>query len=83
MILADASHLRAEMHRREVHRDSVRLKHTDQLVCDLHPDAFLDRESAGEHPHEARELGDADYLFVRDLADIRMPVERKNVVLAE
>src|SRR5437899_8816010 len=81
--LAHASHLRAEVHCVEVHSDAVGLQHTHKLVRDLNPDALLNREAPREHPHQAGELGDADDLLVRDVADEGVTVERQRVVLAK
>ena len=83
MALAHSPHLRAQVHRVQMHRDAVWLQHAHQLVRDLHPHALLDREPAREDPHEASQLGDADDLLVRDVADERVPVEGQGVVLAE
>src|SRR4030088_3104930 len=68
--LADAAHLRAQMHRVQVHRDAMGLQDANQLVDDLHANPLLDREPASEYAHQPRELGDADDLLVRDVADI-------------
>src|SRR5260370_30459586 len=61
----------------------MRLQQTRELVGDLDPDALLDGEAASKDAHEPRQLGDADDLLVRDVADVRMPVERERVVLAQ
>src|SRR6266705_4724830 len=56
--LAHASHLRAQVHRVEVHRNTVRLKDTHELVSDLDTDALLDGETPCEYPHQPGQLGD-------------------------
>src|SRR6266700_2167095 len=81
--LAHASHLRAQVHRVEVHRNTVRLKDTHELVSDLDTDALLDGETPCEYPHQPGQLGDPDDLFVGDVSDVRMPVKRQCVMLAE
>src|SRR2546426_8667119 len=81
--LAHASHLGAEVHCVEVHSDAVGLQHTHELVRDLNSDALLDGEAPREYAHQAGELGDADDLFVRDVADEGVAVEGQRVVLAQ
>src|SRR2546425_7799209 len=81
--LALASHLRAEVHCVEVHSDAVGLQHTHKLVRDLNSDALLNGEAPREYAHQAGELGDADDLLVRDVADEGVAVERQRVVLAK
>src|ERR1700716_2850755 len=67
----------------EVHRNTMRLQDPDQLVRDLHPDTLLDGEAPREQAHESGQLGDADDLLVRDVGDIRVPVEGQRVMLAQ
>src|SRR5574341_406085 len=45
--LADAAHLRTQMHRLQVHRDPVRGQDALQRVGELLPDPLLHREPAG------------------------------------
>ncbi len=71
------------MHRVEVHSDAVVLQHAHELIRDLHSDALLNSEAPREHPHQAGQLGDADDLFVRDVGDEGVAVERQRVVLAK
>ena len=59
------------------------LEDAHQLIRDLDPDALLDREAAGKDADQAGQLGDADDLFVRDVPDVCMPMEREGVMLAE
>src|SRR2546429_7644565 len=66
-----------------MHRHAMRLEHAHELVRNLDPDALLDGEAAREDADQARELGDADDLLVRDVPDIRVAVEWQGVVLAE
>src|SRR5919198_4951784 len=53
LLLADAPHLRAEVHRLEVDRHAVRLEQPLEEVGDLGPDPLLHREPPGEQPDEA------------------------------
>ena len=64
------------MVRFEVHRDAMRLKDTSSYICDLHPEALLYRKALGEQPNQARELGRTNDVFVRDVANIGLPIER-------
>src|SRR5881392_1653992 len=54
-----------------------------QCVGDLLPDTFLDGEAPGEKTHKAGELGNADDVFVSDIANIGMPKEWQRVMLTE
>src|SRR5713226_9206652 len=80
--LSHSSHLRAQVHRVQVHRYTMRLQDADQLIGDLDPNTFLDREASSEDAHEPGQFGDADDLFVRDVADVRVSAEWKRVMLA-
>ncbi len=83
MSFTNSAHLGAQVHRVQVHGHSVRLQEPNQLVGDLDPDPFLDGEAPGEDAHQPGELGDADDLLVRDVADVRVAVERQRMVLAQ
>src|SRR6266550_701479 len=79
----DAAHLRAQVRCVEVNRHAVRLEHPHQLVCDLYANAFLHCEAPRENADQSRQLRDADDLFVRDVADVGVAVEREYVMLAQ
>src|ERR1700724_4493606 len=81
--LADAAHLRAEVDRREVTRDAVRLEDARNRVGDFAPHPLLDGEPPSEEAHQPGELGDADDVLVGDVAQIGVAEERKGVVLAK
>src|SRR5207253_3034458 len=83
MALAHTAHLSAQMRRVQVNCDPMRLEHAHQLVRDLHADALLHSEAAGEDPYETGQLGDADDLLMRDVADVGVPMEGQRMVLAE
>src|SRR5713226_10046852 len=83
MSFPHSSHLRAQVQRVQVHRDTMRLQDAHQLIGDLDPDPLLDGEAPGEDSHEPGQLGDADDLLVSDVADVCVPVERERVMLAE
>src|SRR5258706_9200866 len=81
--LADTAHLRTEVMGFQVHGDSVWLEHGAEGISDLLPDAFLHRKTPGKKTHQPSELGDANDVFVRDIAYVGMPVKRQCVVLTE
>src|SRR6266540_7331226 len=66
-----------------MHGDPVRLEDANQLIGDLNAYALLDGEAPREQAHQPGELGDADDLLVRDVADERVAVEGQRVVLAQ
>src|SRR6266571_9206083 len=66
-----------------MHGDPVRLEDANQLIGDLNAYALLDGEAPREQAHQPGELGDADDVLVRDVADKRVAVEGQRVVLAE
>src|SRR3954469_17088678 len=65
------------------YRDAMRLKDTLQTVRDLPSKSLLHRKALGEQPHQACELGNTDDVFMRDVADIGLPIEGQRVVLAQ
>src|SRR5713101_10123898 len=83
MSFPHSSHLRAQVQRVQVHRDTMRLQDADQLIGDLDPDPLLDGEAPGEDSHEPGQFGDADDLLVSDIADVCVPMEWERVVLAQ
>ena len=50
---------------------------------DLDGEPFLDLQAARVDVDEARDLGEADHLPVRQVGDVRLAVEREQVVLAQ
>src|SRR5258708_5743073 len=64
-------------------RQPMGLPQAHQLLRRLHAHPLLHREAAREQANEPGQLGDADDLLMRDVADVRVAVERKRVVLAE
>ncbi len=82
MSFAHAPHLRAQVHRVQVHRHTMRLQQANQLIGDLDPDPLLNSEAPREDAHQPGQLGDADDLLVCDIADVCVAVERECVVLA-
>jgi hypothetical protein len=76
MELANAAHPRAEMMRFEVHGHSVWGHHPCQLIGDLVGHFLLDAETARNDAHEASQLADPDDVFVGDVADPGLAVER-------
>src|ERR1700687_3292613 len=83
MVLADATHLSAQVLGGQVHRDAMRLEESNELVSDLDPDSLLDGEAPREDAHQARELGDADDLLVRDVPDECVSVKRQRMVFTQ
>src|SRR5256886_3674165 len=83
MALAHTAHLSAQMRRVQVNCDTMRLEHAHQLVRDLHADALLHSEAAGEDPDEPGQLGDGDDLLLRGVADVSVPLGRERMVLAQ
>jgi hypothetical protein len=55
----------------------------DEGVGDLLAHALLNSEPPGVQPDEAGQLGDPDDLLVRDVRDVRDPVERQRRVLTQ
>lgn len=78
-----SAHLRAQMRRLQMDRNTVRLQDLLQRFGELTADALLHREPAGEQPHQPGQLGQPDYVLVRDVADIRLADEGQAVMLAE
>src|SRR5207237_1808211 len=62
---------------------AVRLEQPHELTCDLDANAVLHCEAPRENADQSRQLRDADDLFVRDVADVGVAVEREHVMLAE
>src|SRR5690349_5965173 len=71
------------MVRLQKYRDAMRLKDTIQPIRDLPPEAFLHRKALGEQPNQARELRNTDDVFMCNVADVSLPIERQRVVLTE
>src|SRR3954469_1790133 len=67
----------------EMHGQAVRLHHVVQVVRDLLPEPFLNREPPRVDANQPRELRDADDLLVRDVRHVSDAVERERVMLAE
>src|SRR6266480_7792176 len=65
LVLADATHLRAQVGGRQVDGDAVWLEQAHERLDDLHAHALLHREPAGEEANEPRQLRDADDELVR------------------
>src|SRR5260370_26232693 len=61
----------------------MRLKHGIEGVNNLLSKSFLHRKTLGEQPHESRELGNADNVFVRDIPYIGLPMSRQVMMLTE
>ena len=78
--LADAPHLGAEVISFKIHGHPVRTQHRLQGIGDLLPDALLHREALGKQAHQARELGNADDLLVRDISHVGMPMKREGMM---
>ena len=68
---------------KDLRGDAVRLDHRLERVDDLLADALLDGEALGEDAREARQLGDADDAFMRDVPDVGVAVEWQRMVFAE
>ena len=73
----------AEVLRLDDDADTLRAGLGHDGVRDLLGHPLLDLEAAREHVDDARELGDAEDLPLRDVADRALPVKRQEVVLAE
>lgn len=83
LLLADTSHLRAEMHSLQMHRHAMRMHELHERVGDLLPDPFLNCEAPSEHSNQPGQLRDPDDLLVRDVADVGCSVERKRMMFTE
>jgi hypothetical protein len=70
------------MVRLQVHRYAMRMEHPFEGICHLLPDPFLDSEPFGEKVYESCQLGDAEYIFVRDVADVGIAEEGESMMLA-
>jgi hypothetical protein len=71
------------MHRFQVDRDAVWEQDLLQRFGELAAYALLNREAAGEQPHQPDQLGKAEDVLVCDVADVRLAEERQSVVLTE
>ena len=80
---SNSAHVRAEVLRGEVHGDTARLHEPDERVRDLLPRPLLHGEPSGEETDEPRQLRDPDDALVGHVADVREPVERQRVMLAQ
>src|SRR6266480_6075700 len=67
----------------KINGNTMRLQQGIQSVGDLLPDTLLDGEAPVEKTHKAGELGNANNVFVSNIADIGVPVKRQRVVLTE
>ena len=81
-MLANPTHLRAEVTRLKKDRRPVCVDHFFEGVGDLVCHPLLDAESAGEDANKAGHLAEPDDLVMGDIADPRPSDERQHVVLA-
>ena len=64
-------------------RHAVRMQHGLQSICNLLTDPFLHRKAFGKDPHETRQLGNADDVFVGNVTNIGIAVKWKSMVFAK
>ena len=83
VLLLDAAHHHAEVHGLDDHADAARLDRLLDGLRDLDGEALLDLEAARVDVDEARDLGEADDLAVRQVGDVGLAEEGQQVVLAE
>src|SRR5439155_3229230 len=82
-VLLDAAHCGAHVRGLQLDRDAARAGELAQAVRDLLGEPLLHREAPGVKPNEPRQLRDAEDLVACDVADVRTPVERQGMMLAE
>ncbi len=71
------------MVRFQVDGHAVRRQYVHQGVRNLLSHPLLDGEAPREEPDQPRQLGDADNPLMRDVANVRVPVEGESVMLTE
>src|SRR6202040_2748209 len=81
--LLDAAHLDAEVPRLNYHHRSLRLQLLLEERDDLLGEALLQLRALGVELEDARELGQAEDTVARDVGDVRMAVERHQVMGAQ
>lgn len=78
-----SAHFHAEMMRFEEDGYTMRMEHGFQSVRNLLTDAFLYGETLGKESHQAGQLGNADDIFMGNVAHIRLAVKRKRMMLTK
>ena len=83
ILLLDASHGHAKVLRLDDDGHSEWIQHFLQAVFDLGGEPFLKLQPTGIALHHARDLAQSHDGAVRDVADVRLPEERQQMVLAQ
>ena len=78
----DAARRHALMRRLDHHGDALGLQNMLDAIGDLRAHLLLHLQAARIGIHHAGELGDADHLAVRQIADMGAPDDRRQMMLA-